>query len=216
MVLGLAIATKTAPVLLVPIFLQDLKGWGRRIRYLSLATVVSFSLNAPFMILNFQNWLGGYEFIRNWGLEDTFLVWIFGNSSTWAIAKLVSLLLIALASFSVYFIAAKKPLIVRAFLLSGLFILFSYISTPQMNIDLLPFFALVPVIPYSIFIPFEILDAGIIITWFSFQFSNLPGIPQAFALMRQAYLALILIMVANHKTLPLEQSNQSQEPSVKL
>ncbi|MHB1908663.1 MAG: hypothetical protein ACYCQJ_07290 [Nitrososphaerales archaeon] len=214
-VLGLAIATKTAPVLLVPIFLQDLKGWEKRIRYLSLTTVVAFSLNAPFMILNFQNWLGGYEFIRNWGLEDTFLVWIFGNSSTWTIAKLVSLLLIAFASISVYFVGAKKPLIVRAFLLSGLFILFSYISTPQMNIDLLPFFALVPIVPYSVFIPFEIFDAGIIITWFSFQFSNLPGIPQSFALVRQVYLALILVLVANNKTPTLEQSKQSKEVSVK-
>lgn len=201
--LGLSIATKTAPLLLVPLFLQELKDWNARIRYLSLVVIVGLGMNLPFMLANFQTWLGGYEFIRNWGLEDTFLVWIFGNSSTWGQAKEVSLVLTVVASLTVYVLARRRPLIVRAFLIIGVFILFSYIATPQMNLDLLPFFALVPLVPYSIFLPFEILNVGIILTWFSFSDSNLPGVPQAFALLRQVYLFFILVIVWTSKAFDL-------------
>lgn len=199
--LGLSIATKTAPLLLVPLFLQELKSWNARIRYLSLVVIVGLGMNVPFMFANFQTWLGGYGFVRNWGLEDTFLVWIFGNSSTWGEAKEISLALTIIASLTVYVLAKNRPLIVRSFLTIGIFILFSYIATPQMNIDLLPFFALVPLIPYSIFLPFEIMNVGIILTWFSFNDSNLPGVPQAFALLRQVYLLFILVVVWTSKAL---------------
>jgi hypothetical protein len=193
--LGLSIATKTAPILLVPLFLQELKGWRTRIKFLFTTAIVAIGMNFPFMIANFRMWLAGYEFIKNWQLEDTFLVWFFSNSSSWALAKEVSLGLIILSSLLIYIFTVRKPLLVRAFLIIGVFILFSYIATPQMNIDLLPFFALVPLVPYSVFLPFEVLNAGIILTWFSFESSDLPGVPQAFALMRQVYLLFTLAIV---------------------
>jgi uncharacterized membrane protein len=203
--LGLSIATKTAPALLVPLFLQDLKGREARVRFLSIVVIVALGMNLPFMLLNFQIWLSGYQFIRNWGLEDTFLVWVFGNSSTWAEAKQVSLILTIVGSLLVYALARKKPLIVRSFLIIGIFILFSYIATPQMNLDLLPFFALVPIIPYTVFLPFEIFNVGIILTWFSFNNSELPGVPQAFALLRQVYLFFILFILWSARTFNIGQ-----------
>ena len=195
LIMGLSVATKTAPALLVPLFLQDLKDMNSRIRYLSLVIIVALGMNLPFMVLNYHTWLAGYEFIKNWELEDTFLVWIFSNNASWAMAKIVSFTLLAFSVLIIYVFASKKPLLVRSFLIIGIFILFSYIATPQMNLDLLPFFALVPVIPYSIFLPFEVLNAGIILTWFSFNDSTLPGVPQAFALLRQVYLLFILVIV---------------------
>jgi hypothetical protein len=192
--LGLSIATKTSPLLLVPLFLQDLKTWESRIRFLSITTIVALGLNLPFMLANFHAWFGGYEFIKNWGLEDTFLVWIFPNNSSWAFAEDVSLALLLIASMIVYVFGTGKPLLVRSFLLIGIFIIFSYIATPQMNLNLLPFFALLPILPYFVFLPFEALNVGIILTWFSFNDSNLPGVPQAFALFRQIYLLFILVI----------------------
>ncbi len=85
----------------------------------------------------------------------------------------------------------------------GVFILFSYIATPQMNLDLLPLFALVPMIPLSLFYLFELSNAGIILFWFAFSNSNtLPSVPQAFALLRQIYLAVIIGILGFSKKNP--------------
>ena len=84
----------------------------------------------------------------------------------------------------------------------GAFILFSYIATPQMNLDLLPLFALVPMIPLSLFYLYELADIGIILFWFAFQPNNVtPSVPQAFALLRQIYLATILGILGFSKKL---------------
>ena len=72
---------------------------------------------------------------------------------------------------------------------------------PQMNLDLLPLFALVPMIPLSLFYLFEIADVCIILTWFEFKNSTLPGVPQTFALIRQIYLAVILGILGFSKKL---------------
>ena len=133
------------------------------------------ALNIPFMIANYNVWLQGYEFLRSWGLEDSFLVWIFNDSNTWTVAKEISYGLVGLSALSVYVFFRHKPLLVRAFMLTGLFILFSPIATPQFNLDLLPFFSLVPLIPLTLFYLFELTDVGIIVSWFAFNNSTFPG-----------------------------------------
>ncbi len=84
----------------------------------------------------------------------------------------------------------------------GAFILFSYIATPQMNLDLLPLLAMVPMIPLSLFYLYELADIGIILFWFAFQPNNVtPSVPQAFALLRQIYLATMLVILGFSKKL---------------
>jgi hypothetical protein len=80
------------------------------------------------------------------------------------------------------------------------FILFSYIATPQMNIDLLPLFALVPMIPMTLFYLFELANIGIIITWFQFPNPTHQGVSQTFALIRQIYLAIIIAILGFSNT----------------
>ena len=85
----------------------------------------------------------------------------------------------------------------------GVFILFSYIATPQMNLDLLPLFSLVPMIPLSLFYLYELSDVGVILFWFAFPSNNtLPSVPQAFALLRQIYLAAIIGIVGFSRKKP--------------
>ena len=190
--LGLSVATKLSPAILLPVMLQELHDRTSRIRYAVIMGATVAALNVPFAIANFSTWLAGYEFLRSWGLEDSFLVWIFNNSNSWAFAKEISYGLLGLSALAVYVFFRQKPLLVRAFMLLGLFILFSYIATPQMNLDLLPLFSVVPMIPLSLFYLYELADVGIIASWFAFSNSTLPGVPQTFALLRQIYLAVII------------------------
>lgn len=200
--LGLAVATKLSPALLLPLFWQELRSKNERISFTVVMGAVVGALNMPFMILNFNTWLAGYTFLKNWGLEDSFLVWIFNNQHTWGFAKDLSYGLIGVSVLAIYIFFRKKPLLVRSFLVLGSFILFSYIATPQMNLDLLPLFTLVPMIPLSLFYLYELADIGIIIFWFHFQPNNVtPSVPQTFALLRQVYLATILGILAFSKKL---------------
>ncbi len=190
--LGLSVATKLSPAVLLPVFLQEISDKKARITYTAIMGGVVAALNIPFMIANYNVWLQGYEFLRGWGLEDSFLVWIFNNSNSWTLAKDISYALLALSALSVYIFFRHKPLLVRCFMLTCMFILFSYIATPQFNLDLLPLFSLVPLIPITLFYIYELLDAGIIVSWFAYDNSTFPGIPQTFALLRQIYLAVIV------------------------
>ena len=198
--LGLAVATKLSPALLLPLFWQEIHSKNERIKFTAIAGSVVAALNVPFMILNFSTWLQGYTFLKNWGLEDNFLVWIFNNQNNWGMAKDISYGLLGAAIVGIYIFFRRKPLLVKSFMVLGTFILFSYIATPQMNLDLLPLFSLVPMIPLSLFYLFELSDIGIILFWFHFQPNNTtPSVPQAFALLRQIYLAVIIGILAFSK-----------------
>lgn len=200
--LGLSVATKLSPAFLLPLFWQEIRSKNGRITYTVVMGAVVAALNVPFMIINFDTWLAGYTFLKNWGLEDSFLVWIFHNQAEWGLAKDISYGLLGLAVLSIYVLFRRRPLLVRSFMVLGAFILFSYIATPQMNLDLLPLFSLVPMIPLSLFYLFELADIGIIISWFHFQPNNVtPSVPQTFALLRQLYLAVILGILGFSKKL---------------
>jgi hypothetical protein len=200
--LGLAVATKLSPALLLPLFWQELRSKNERITFTAIMGGVVGALNVPFMLVDFNTWLAGYTFLKNWGLEDSFLVWIFNNENSWGFAKDISYVLVGGAALCIYIFFRQKPLLVRSLMILSAFILFSYIATPQMNLDLLPLFALVPMIPLSLFYLFELSDIGIILFWFAFQPNNVtPNVPQAFALLRQIYLATILAILGFSKKL---------------
>ena len=197
--LGLAVSTKLSPALLLPLFWQEIPNNKARLTYSSIVGGVVAALNLPFMLANFQTWLAGYVYLKNWGLEDSFLVWIFKSAKS-VVAKDVSYGLLIISMLSIYIFFRSRPLMVRSFMVLATFILFSYIATPQMNIDLLPLFALVPMIPMTLFYLFELSNAGIIITWFEFQNPTSQGVPQMFALIRQIYLAIIIGILGFSKT----------------
>ncbi|MGI0091757.1 MAG: hypothetical protein ACREBS_08610 [Nitrososphaerales archaeon] len=194
LMLGLAIGTKLSPVLLLPILLQEISNDKDRARFTMITGGVVGALNVPFMIANYNLWLQGYVFLKTWGLEDSFLIWIFRDPFSY-IAKDLSYAFLIAAVLSIYVFFRSKPVLVRSFMALSVFILFSYIATPQMNIDLLPLFALVPMIPLTLFYLFEISNAAIILSWFEFPNPTLPGVSQTFALIRQIYLAFIIVIL---------------------
>lgn len=202
--LGLSVATKLSPAFLLPLYWQEMKTNSQRLVYTVIAAGTTLALNLPFMIANFSQWLSSYQYLATWGLEDSFMVWIFPHSSTWTVAKDINLVLVAASILAIYAFLQHKPLLIRAFLVSGAFLLFSYIAAPQLNIDLLPFFSLVPIIPLSLFYLFEVTDVLIILTWFIYPNPTLPGLTQTIALMRQIYLAFILLLLVITKNRSLK------------
>ncbi|MCL5067398.1 MAG: glycosyltransferase 87 family protein [Thaumarchaeota archaeon] len=191
-VLGLAVATKISPAILLPLFLQELGNTKSRVTFTGIAAGVVGAFNLPFAAANFNTWLQGYLYVKGWGLEDSFLVWLFPNTNSWVLAKDISLALVGGSALLIYTYFRSRPLLTRAFMAMVAFTLFSYIASPQMNVDLLPLFALVPLIPLSLFYLLEISNAAIILSWFEFPNPTLPGVAQTFALIRQIYLAFIL------------------------
>jgi len=215
--IGLSVATKLTPLFLMPLFWQELRGFEKRLRFTLIAAGAWAVPNVPFMVANFgyannSGWYYSYHFLQTWGLEDTFLVWIFPNNTPvfagninftwWTVAKDISLALVALTALVIYFYFNKKSLLTRAFLITGLTLLFSYIAAPQLNLNLLPFLALVPVVPLTLFYLFDITNVMIILTWFMIPNSHptLPGLVQTFALLRQIYLAFMMGLVALSKS----------------
>jgi hypothetical protein len=215
MSLGFAVATKLFPILLLPLFIQDQTSFKKKIMFLLISIGVPLSLNLPFVLANYPNWLSGYLYLKNWGLEDTFLLWIF-RSSSHTFAEVVSGILILVSSCAVYFLLRKQSIIYRAFLIVGSFLLFSYISTPQLNLDLLPFFALVPLVPLPLFYLLEASNISFISLWDSFPNPSLPGLVQAIALARQICLGLILAVVVVRRSrirLSTNEKAESESPS---
>lgn len=197
--LGLSIATKLFPALLIPLFIQELRVSKERMRFAFISLAVPASIALPFAYLNFSNFIAGYTYLRNWGLEATFLLWIFPSKSSWGLAELVSGILVLSSSLLVYFGLRRQPLLLRCFLILGSFILFSYMSPPQFNLDLIPLFALVPLAPLSLFYLFEYSTTGFIAVWAFFPSSSSSGVVLALATLRQIALGVILCyLVLNH------------------
>lgn len=189
--LGLAIATKLFPIILIPFLLQDLNSLKAKANYALISFGVAAALNVPFAALNFSNWISGFTYFRKWGLEDTFLLWIFRSTPSLETAEFVSGGLVLLSVVVIFIFLRDRPLLARCLLAMASFLLFSYISTPQMNLDLVPFFALVPLVPLPLFYLFEGATVAFMSLWNTFPNSESPGPVQGIALIRQ--LALILI-----------------------
>jgi uncharacterized membrane protein len=193
--LGFAIATKLFPILMLPLFLLDTKHFKKKINFAIISLSIPAFLNLPFMIGNYSNWLAGYLYLKNFGLEDTFLIWLFPSRNLFATGEAVSGILIGASSCAVYFFMRKQSIVLRSFLVVGSFVLFSFMTPPQLNLDLLPFFALVPLVPIPLFYLFEAANVAFISLWDSFPNPSLPGFVQTIALAKQICLGLILLFV---------------------
>ncbi len=193
--LGLAVDLKLTSVVLLPIFLMELKGTRERIKYLVWFAVLVAAFNLPIILLNFSNFLAGYQFIGNWGLEDAWYVWIFQNPATWGYAKVFALGVAGLLLVRVY--TMKGSLLAKSFLAIAVYLLATYIYAPQFNLLLIPFVALLEMKHPALY-PWDGFNALIILTWFIPGSSpTLPwNWPQVFALLRAVCLSLMCISVA--------------------
>lgn len=195
--IGLGVLSKLTPVLLIPIFAQKLKSWRRQLAFVLVAVAIPVLVNAPLAAVSFENWWGGYKWHMDWGLENSWLVFLFPDSGSWGTAKLFSQILMLLVVVRVI-VWKNDDLIQKSFAMLGGFLLATYVYTPQMNLVLLPLFVLSSE-SFLLFYPWELANAFIILSWFTVPTPPGPTAayttPQWSALVRAFLLLLILVQV---------------------
>ncbi len=194
--LGLGMAGKLYPAVLLPALALEEGSWGRRARYAALALAAFLVPNLPFMAMNFNGWMSTWTYHYEWGIEDSWLIYLFHQFDK--NAKYASLAVVAYLVYKGLIETAKRPypsraarVIERSFLLASAWLLGSYVVTPQMALFLLPFFALMPHLPLPVAYLGDVLNALIIAFWFTLQGWKIDplaptSITQAFSLLRQA------------------------------
>jgi hypothetical protein len=192
--LGVALATKFVGGVLLPVYFLELHDRRDRWRYLAVSLLVAAVLLVPIAIYNTGYYGQFLGFYRGWGLEDAWYIWIFQDQFSSA-AKVFGILVMAVLLVRVY--TLKVPVLQKSFLALAAYLLGTYIYAPQFNLMLLPLLAVMAVSSPWFYL-LETFNALIILTWFTVPDPTHVGtVPQAFALLRSASLALLSLSVAS-------------------
>jgi len=93
--LGFGIAAKLYPCMLIPVFMLEESNWKGRLKALLAPVAVFVLLNLPFILANFSGWLETWTYHAGWGIEDSWLIFIFNqmdpNAHYFALAVLLYL-----------------------------------------------------------------------------------------------------------------------------
>jgi len=153
--LGLGIAVKLYPGMLLPVVMAEEKTWRERLMVLGIAALVFGLLNAPLLIINFSGWWHGWNLNVNWGLEATWLILLFNRTdrTAYVVGFGVMLYLVykgLIETRGRKYRQASDRIFERSMLMNLAWLLGSYIVPPQMALMLLPFYVLVPQIPLAL------------------------------------------------------------------
>lgn len=170
--LGLGIASKLFPILLILVYILEEKEWTHRLRRLAIPLLVFGVLNLPFILANFTTWFELFVYHSQWGLENSWLIFFFDQMDL--NAHYVALAVVVYLLFKGLFDSTKRSypdqasrILHRSFLVWIAWLFGNYVVTPQMALMILPFAVLIPMIPISIVYLAEILNALIIVLWFT-------------------------------------------------
>ena len=200
--LGLSIATKLVGVVLLPIYLLELRKNRLRLRYLLITAAVVAFFYLPIALLNFNSLYQFYTFFRGWGLEDAWYVWIFQTPFS-AYAKWFGIAVAGILLLRVY--TLKVSLAPRVFLGLAAYLLGATIYSPQFNLMLIPLVIVLSIDDPSLY-AWEVFNALIILTWFMVLNPTWPWtLPQAMALLRTGSLVwLCLALLHKNGIRPVE------------
>jgi uncharacterized membrane protein len=174
--LGLGISAKLYPCMLIPVYMLEEGNWRGRLRALLSPLAVFMILNLPFILVNFSGWFETWKFHAGWGIEDSWLIFIFNQMDP--NAHYVGLAILLYLVYKGVTGTLKKQykdrptrLIERSFLMNVAWLVGSYVVTPQMALMLLPFYVLIPTISLSVIYFAEIMNTLIIVLWFTTSLS---------------------------------------------
>ena len=177
--LGLAIASKLIPgVLIIPVVLY-LSRVRDIVKYVVIVLATYFTLNLPVMVVNFEGWMRFWNYHLSWYIEGSWLILIFEYYDP--IARLVSKILFAIVMVVLMIYVHVGKVIIRCkcsnvasfievmflFIAGALFS--SYVFTPQMSLLLYPLIAITPSIPLTLLYAFDIPNAAIMMFWFTYN-----------------------------------------------
>ena len=196
--LGVAVATKLVAALLLPILIIELAGSKDRIRYVVLSAASTAAFFVPIAVFNPGFFSQFLSYFSGWGLEDAWYIWIFGSPFS-SFAKPFGADLLVVLLVRVY--TLRMPLVQKCLLALSSYLLATYIYAPQFNLMLIPLVAVLAITSPSLYL-MEAFNALIILTWFTVPATPTGGptypwtLPQAMALLRSVFLALLGVSVA--------------------
>ncbi len=127
----------------------------------------------PFVLLFIITPRGFFSFINHhssWYLENSWYLMFTDNLWDPTLRSLSQFIVIAsilISSLLVLNVPLKERMLVKSWLVTGLFVLNNYVYTPQMNLMIIPYLSIInPAHPILIF-SFDMLNALIMIVWFS-------------------------------------------------
>lgn len=166
--LGLGVVTKLFPVMLLPIFLQQLRSKREILVYLIVFGVTVGCFYAPIAIVSLDTLWRMLTLTFEGGPENSWLVF-FLDYPPYTIMRYVSVA-IWLVALAHVLAARNRSLVEKSYMMTGAFLFGSWVFTPQMVLWLLPFFACLNVLPQLAFTLLDLSNAAIML--FFFQFSN--------------------------------------------
>ncbi|MCD6313031.1 MAG: DUF2029 domain-containing protein [Thaumarchaeota archaeon] len=194
LVFSLTALVKLVNLIALPFILTHIRGLRRQIKYLAISLSLFGAVNAILWMMNPAFIDETYLYHVKWGLENAWFLILFPDRESWGVAKLFSILLLGYGLLKIY-VLDKVESFNQVFMVLAVFILSSYVFTPQMALWLLPFLAIMGRIPIPYF-AFELSNAAIILLWFEARDPLKPwSPPQLFALLRAIMLFMILLEV---------------------
>lgn len=190
--LGLGVVTKLFPIMLLPIFLQQLRSKREMLTYTAIAAATVACFYLPIAAISFDALWRMLTLTFTGGPENTWLVFLL-DYPPYTVMRYVSIT-IWLVALAHTLTARGRSLVERSFMMSGAFLFGSWVFTPQMVLWLLPFLACLNVLPQLAFTIFDLSNAAIMLFFFQFtnQFSATSPI-QWINLLRVAILAASLV-----------------------
>ncbi|MCD6236204.1 MAG: DUF2029 domain-containing protein [Thaumarchaeota archaeon] len=191
-VFSVAALIKLVNLIFLPFILMEIRSWRERIRYAVIAVGIFAVVNLSLWALNPKFIDETYLYHARWGLEDAWFIAFFPDRSSWDTAKLFSMLLMGYGLLKVY-LCDFEDVYQRMFMGVAVFLLTTYVFTPQMLLWILPFLAIFGKIPIPYF-GLELANSAILLTWFETSNPTKFGsLPQNFAILRAILLFMILL-----------------------
>jgi uncharacterized membrane protein len=163
--MGFAVASKVFPGIFLPFFLRAITTWRKRAVYLAAAFATWLVLNAYFMISSWSDWILLLKIQGEWGIEDSWMIFILPQMSPFS--HMLFYGLFGLLLIHVYVNSRRLSLPQQCLAALLAFVVTSYKFAPQYYLELLPLIVLTPLFkPPLAYIP-DLLNAAIIMTWFT-------------------------------------------------
>jgi hypothetical protein len=133
------------------------------------AVACYLAINVPFVAVNPQLWLSFWQFHTNWYIEGSWMLAFLSSFSPLRHYIFPALFVLIYGTIVwMYRKSRNNGVLTLSWLSTFAFLFSTYVFTPQMQIMLLPFFALVPIVRrYWEFLAFDIINSLFIILAFS-------------------------------------------------
>jgi hypothetical protein len=140
-----------------------------RIAFAMSGAICFGALNLPFIVVNPSMWLSFWKFHTNWYIEGSWMLAFLPSLSPlrhYIFPAMLLLLYGAIAALSVR--TKRREPLTLSWMTTFAFLFSTYVFTPQMNIMLLPFFTLLPIVKrFWEFLAFDIINTLFVILGFS-------------------------------------------------